>query len=126
MKHRVDVYEDLQRELKEFPGVIPTLSKRVIMLQEQGKGLSYPYTKRLDVSRGAQPLMNLRFHAANGVWRVPYCLVQSGVDEYFLLLAIGNKQGIDPGGNASRRFYEGLVDESQKRLEASSATAVWP
>ena len=124
--NRVELHEDLKRELEEVPDVIPSLFKRVILLREKGVSLSPPYAKRMDVPQGTHSLMNLRFNAARGVWRVPYCLVNSGADRYFLLLAIGDKQGIEAGGNESRRFYEDLVHRSQQRLDTTPVTVVWP
>lgn len=123
--NKVELHEEFRQELADEPDVIPKLLQRVRSLQEKGKGLSPPYTKRMDVPQGTPSLMNLRFDTESGPWRVPYCLVDLEGDEYFLLLAIGNKHGTERG-RKSRRFYEGLVHRAQKRLEATPATAVWP
>lgn len=125
--HRVELHEGLIRELEEVPGdVIQSLSERVLLLKDKGGSLSPPYAKGLTVPRGTQPLANLRFNAGGGVWRVTYCLVERQREEFFLLLAVGDKRGIDRDTKEVRRFYSDLILRSQRRLETSSATVVWP
>ena len=126
--YEVRLHPELQQELVEIAlqGVYGKLGAMIKLLKAQGVQLSFPYAKPLDAPQGTQPLMNLRFTAAGGVWRVPYCLVgsESGGDESFLLLAIVNKRGVDGGGKQSRRFYEDLVHKAQQRLETDPATVV--
>ena len=123
--NQVRLHEGIRQELSEVPsGVYRRLFDILGALQTKGTSLASPYAEPLHVPQGTQPLMNLRFSAARGVWRVPYCLVASGTGEYFLLLAIGNKEGLDPKTGQSRRFYEELIDRAQQRL--GDDTVVWP
>ena len=125
--NRVELHEDLRRELEGVSSdVIQSLSERVRLLQNKGRSLSPPYAKGLKVPKGTQPLANLRFNAGRDVWRVTYCLVQTEKERFFLLLAVGNKRGIDRNSKAFQRFYTELIQRSQQRLDASSATVVWP
>lgn len=123
----VELHKDLRRELEDVStDVIQSLAKRVLLLQEKGRSLSSPYAKGLTVPKGTQPLANLRFNAGGGVWRVTYCLAEKQRRKFFLLLAVGNKRGIDQNSKEFRRFYSELIQRSQQRLEASSITAIWP
>ena len=125
--HGVELHEGLRRELKEVSGdVIQRLSERVLLLKDKGWGLSPPYAKVLKVPRGTQPLANLRFNAGGGVWRVTYCLAERQREEFFLLLAVGDKRRIDSNSREVKNFYSELIQRSQKRLKAGSATVVWP
>lgn len=125
--NKVELHEDLIRELEDVPeSVISSLAKRVYLLQDKGTSLSPPYAKIMKVPKGTQPLANLRFDEGGGIWRVTYCLAEIQGYRVFLLLAVGNKRGIDRNTKRSKRFNDDLIQRSQQRLEASAATVVWP
>lgn len=125
--NKVRFHPELKQELgEESDDVTKHLLKIAISLKELGKGLPFPHTSHLHVPKGTQPLKKLRFKADGGVWRVPYCLVGLGTNTWFLLLAIGDKRGMEPNSRKSRMFHEELVHRAQQRLEAPPVDVVWP
>jgi hypothetical protein len=79
------------------------------LLKEYGPDLGRPHADTLNGSRFAN-MKELRFRAADGVWRVTYAFDprREGI-----LLAAGDKSGV-----SERRFYRQLIARSDERFAA--------
>ncbi|MGB6452247.1 MAG: type II toxin-antitoxin system RelE/ParE family toxin [Steroidobacteraceae bacterium] len=79
------------------------------LLEQFGPSLGRP---TLDTLKGARHpnLKELRFDAANGVWRVAFAFDPR---RHGVLLATGDKSG-----TSEKRFYRELVETADKRLDA--------
>ena len=62
----------------------------------------------------ADTLKELRFYAADGVWRVAFAFDQK---RQAILLVAGDKAGV-----SEKRFYKQLIDKADSRFESYSAT----
>ncbi len=90
------------------PEVQEELRARVSLLETFGPGLSRPHADTLKGSRHAN-MKELRFRAADGVWRVAYAFDprRNGI-----LLIAGDKAGV-----SERRFYRRLLDKADARFD---------
>lgn len=88
----------VQRELRAL----------LLILKEEGPNLGRPYADTLKGSRHAN-MKELRFRAADGVWRVAYAF---DPERQAILLVAGDKSGI-----SERRFYKKLVRIADGRFD---------
>ena len=78
------------------------------LLEEFGPQLGRPHVDTLHGSRHAN-MKELRFDAADGVWRVAFAFDRS---RQALLLVAGDKSG-----GSSKRFYRRLILKADQRFE---------
>lgn len=78
------------------------------LLAVYGPQLGRPHADTLAGSRHAN-MKELRFKAANGVWRVAFAF---DPERQAILLVAGDKSGV-----AQRRFYKTLVATADKRFD---------
>jgi hypothetical protein len=90
----------LPLEVREELAIVATL------LETQGPMLGRPHVDTLSGSRHAN-LKELRFVAADGVWRVAFAF---DPERKGILLVAGDKSGV-----AQARFYKGLIAKADKR-----------
>lgn len=79
----------------------------VILLADYGPKLGRPHADTLTGSRHAN-MKELRFRAADGVWRVAFAF---DPERQAILLVAGDK-----GGVAQKRFYKGLIAKADRRF----------
>lgn len=79
------------------------------MLELQGPQLGRPRVDTLNGSRHAN-MKELRFNAADGVWRVAFAFDPEGKA---VLLIAGDKSG-----GSERRFYTELIRKADQRFDA--------
>jgi len=79
------------------------------LLQQFGPNLGRPRVDTLKDSRHAN-MKELRFDAANGVWRVAFAFDPK---RRAILLVAGDKSG-----GSQKRFYRELIRKADERLEA--------
>lgn len=79
------------------------------LLQQFGPNLGRPRVDALKDSRHAN-MKELRFDAANGVWRVAFAFDPK---RQAILLVAGDKSG-----GSQKRFYRELIRKADKRFEA--------
>ena len=82
------------------------------LLQEFGPKLARPRVGTLNGSRHAN-LKELRFKAADGVWRVAFAF---DPERKAILLVAGDKSG-----GSENRFYEDLIATAEARFDAHLA-----
>ncbi|HEV7158760.1 MAG TPA: type II toxin-antitoxin system RelE/ParE family toxin [Caulobacteraceae bacterium] len=85
------------------------LAAYVELLKVIGPQLRRPYADTLNGSTHAN-MRELRFEAADGVWRVAYAF---DPDRKAILLVAGDKSGV-----SQRRFYASLIRKADQRYEA--------
>ena len=85
------------------------LAAHVELLKAVGPQLRRPYADTLKGSAHAN-MKELRFDAADGVWRVAYAF---DPDRRALLLVAGDKSGV-----SQRRFYASLIRKADQRYAA--------
>jgi hypothetical protein len=106
----VGFHDDFVPEFEDLPAdVRREILARARLLAEYGPRLGRPHADTLKGS--AFPNMKeLRFRAANGVWRVAYAFdpARRGV-----LLVAGDK-----GGVGAARFYRRLIEKADRRFAA--------
>lgn len=85
------------------------LLARATLLQQFGPSLGRPWADTLKGSRHAN-LKELRFDAANGVWRVAFAFDPR---RRGILLIAGDKSG-----SSERRFYRALIKKADARLDS--------
>ena len=78
------------------------------LLQEYGPRLGRPRVDTLNGSRHAN-MKELRFHAADGVWRVAFAL---DTRRHAILLVARDKSG----GSEKRFYYDELICKADKRF----------
>ncbi len=83
------------------------------LLAEFGPQLGRPRADTLKGSRFPN-MKELRFYAADGVWRVAFAFDQK---RQAILLVAGDKAGV-----SEKRFYKQLIDKADSRFESYSAT----
>jgi hypothetical protein len=93
-------------ELK--PEVRRELAARIVLLKHFGPNLRRPYADTLSGSKHAN-MKELRFDAADGVWRVAYAFDPS---RQAILLMAGDKSG-----QSSARFYRRLIATADRRFD---------
>jgi hypothetical protein len=84
------------------------LAARITLLRQFGPHLRRPHADTLSGSRHAN-MKELRFDAANGVWRVAYAFDPA---RQAILLVAGDKSG-----QSSARFYRQLIAKADARLD---------
>lgn len=94
--------------LKLDPRVRQELTAHVGLLKRFGPHLRRPYADTLNGSRHAN-MKELRFDAADGVWRVAYAFNPS---RRAIVLVAGDKSG--QGG---KRFYRQLIAKADARFD---------
>jgi len=97
-----DEFLQLDRKVRQ------ELAAHVTLLKQFGPHLRRPYADTLNGSRHAN-MKELRFAAADGVWRVAYAFDPS---RHAILLVAGDK-----AGQSSRRFYRRLIARADARLD---------
>lgn len=85
------------------------LLARAKLLQQLGPSLGRPWADTLKGSRHAN-LKELRFDAANGVWRVAFAFDPR---RRGILLVAGDKSG-----TSEQRFYRALIEKADARLDS--------
>ena len=85
------------------------LAARTALLKQCGPHLRRPYADTLNGSRHAN-MKELRFEAADGVWRAAYAFDPS---RRVIVLVAGDKSG-----QSSKRFYRQLVARADARFDA--------
>lgn len=109
MVWRVAFDPDFKAEFGEFgEAVQDELLAMVELLKAFGPQLKRPRADTLGGSRHAN-MKELRFDAADGVWRVAYAFDPR---RRAILLVAGNKSGV-----ASRRFYRSLIERADARFD---------
>lgn len=113
MKWEVDLHDDFVREYRELSkDVQDELLANIELLEQFGPQLGRPRADTLNDSRHAN-LKELRFDAADGVWRVAFAFDPK---RKAILLAAGNKSGV-----SEKRFYRQLIDTADARFDAHLA-----
>jgi hypothetical protein len=103
------IHEEFDPEFDVLPeDVQDQLLAHARMLQTFGPTLGRPWVDTLNGSHHAN-MKELRFTAANGVWRVAFAFDQ---DRRAVLLACGDKSG-----GSEKRFYRALIQKADKRLD---------
>lgn len=85
------------------------LAAHVELLKAAGPQLRRPYAETLKGSVHAN-MKELRFDAADGVWRVAYAF---DPERKAILLVAGDKSGV-----SQRRFYAALIRKADQRYDA--------
>lgn len=111
---RVRFHDDFDAEFAELPEAVQdALLALMALLREYGPWLGRPHADTLNGSRHAN-MKELRFRAADGVWRVTYAFDPK---RQAILLMAGDKSG-----SREQRFYRQLIDKSDARYDAHLAT----
>jgi hypothetical protein len=84
------------------------LFAKVLLLETFGPQLGRPHVDTLNGSR-YQNLKELRFQAADGVWRVAFAFDPA---RQAILLVAGDKSGV-----GQKQFYRTLISEADERFE---------
>ena len=84
----------------------------VALLEQFGPQLGRPHADTLNDSRHAN-LKELRFAAADGVWRVAFAFDPKRMA---ILLVAGDKSGV-----SEKRFYRQLIETADARFDAHLA-----
>jgi hypothetical protein len=98
----VDEFLQLDRKVRQ------ELAAHAALLRQFGPHLRRPYADTLNGSRHTN-MKELRFAAADGVWRVAYAFDPS---RQAILLVAGDK-----AGQSSRRFYRQLIARADARFD---------
>jgi hypothetical protein len=93
------------------------LSANLDLLKELGPGLGRPHAGFMGNNRHPN-MKELRFDAADGVWRVAFAFDPSGRP---ILLAAGDKSGTSDKSGRNSWFYERLKEKANKRFDAHLA-----
>jgi hypothetical protein len=96
-------YRDLQKDVQD------ELLAQIELLEQFGPQLGRPRVDTLNDSRHAN-MKELRFDAANGVWRVAFAF---DPNRKAVLLVAGDKSG-----GSEKRFYRQLIDKADARFDA--------
>jgi hypothetical protein len=106
-------YEEFEPEFDALPDdVQDELLAHTKLLQQFGPQLGRPRADTLNGSRHAN-MKELRFDAADGVWRVAFAL---DPNRNAILLVCGDKSG-----RSEKRFYRQLVEKADARFDAHLA-----
>ena len=97
-------------EFDDLPAVVQDeLLAHARLLEAFGPTLGRPRVDTLNGSRHSN-MKELRFRAANGVWRVAFAFDPR---QRAILLAAGDKAGV-----GERRFYDQLIRRADERFDA--------
>ena len=106
-------HEEFEREFDRLPvSVQDELLAQARLLRQFGPQLGRPRADALHGSRHAN-MKELRFDAADGVWRVAFAFDPS---RKAVLLACGDKSG-----GSEKRFYRQLIAKADPRFDAHVA-----
>jgi hypothetical protein len=106
----VELVDEFEAEfLVLAPAVQDGLLAMTRILKDQGPLLARPYVDTLKGSRFVN-MKELRFEAANGVWRVAFAFDPK---RNAILLVAADKSGV-----AEKRFYRQLIMKADKRFAA--------
>ena len=110
MTWRVEFDEDFANEFGAFEAEVKIeLRAQVNVLKIHGPSYGRPRVDTLKGSKHAN-MKELRFDAANGVWRVAFAFDPS---RNAVLLVAGDKSGV-----SERRFYKKLIKTADMRFDA--------
>jgi hypothetical protein len=113
VKWEVDLHDDFVAEYRAMHhGVQDELLAHIALLEQFGPQLGRPRADTLNGSRHPN-MKELRFDAADGVWRVAFAFDPS---RKAILLVAGDKSGI-----SENRFYRQLIDTADERFDAHVA-----
>jgi hypothetical protein len=108
MAWTVLLYEAFEVEIAALdPDVRVGILQRAKLLAEHGPQLGRPYVDTLAGSTHVN-MKELRFDAANGVWRVAFAFDHK---RQAVLLV-----GADKAGTNQKRFYKQLIDKADRRF----------
>ena len=106
----VEIGDEFQPEYEKLPAdVQDELLAMTRLLQQFGPQLKRPHVDTLNGSRHAN-MKELRFTAANGVWRVAFAFDPK---RKAILLVVGDKSG-----GSEKRFYRKLIEKADERFSA--------
>ena len=112
-KWDVEIGDEFEPEFDALPeDVQDEILAHARLLQEYGPQLGRPRVDTLNGSRHAN-MKELRFHAADGVWRVAFAFDPR---RHAILLVAGDKSG-----GSEKRFYDELIRKADKRFDAHLA-----
>jgi hypothetical protein len=110
MPWTVEFAEEFEREFEALAETVQDeLLARAKLLGQFGPSLARPWADTLKGARHAN-LKELRFDAADGVWRVAFAFDPR---RRAILLVAGDKSG-----SSERRFYRTLIEKADARLDA--------
>ena len=108
MKWTVEFEEEFELEFDELPQEVQdTLFAKATLLEEFGPELGRPLVDTLQGSEYSN-LKELRFNAADGVWRVAFAFDPL---RRAILLVAGDKSGV-----GQKRFYKQLIKTAERRF----------
>ena len=109
MNWDVTFHREFQEEFEAFARLVRReLLAQVGVLEQYGPNLGRPRVDTLNGSRHAN-MKELRFNAANGVWRVAFAF---DPERRAIILVAGNKSG-----TSQRRFYRALIRKADNRFD---------
>ena len=113
MKWEVDFHNDFMAQYRRLHKEVQNeLLAHVGLLEQFGPRLGRPRADTLNGSRHAN-MKELRFAAANGVWRVAFAFDPKRTA---ILLVAGDKSG-----GSEKRFYRQLIEIADRRFDAHLA-----
>lgn len=113
LQWNVEIADEFNPELAALPAdVQDEIAVMIRLLQRFGPQLRRPHADTLNGSRHAN-MKELRFKAANGVWRVAYAFDPK---REAILLVAGDKSG-----GSEQRFYRDLIKRADARFDAHLA-----
>jgi hypothetical protein len=113
MAWRVLLHEDFDEEFEALPEAVrDEIFVSLPLLKTYGPQLGRPWADTLKGSRFAN-MKELRFRAADGVWRLAYAFDPS---RQAVLLVAADKSGV-----SEARFYRTLIDKADRRFAAHLA-----
>jgi hypothetical protein len=113
VRWRIEIGEEFWPEFEEFPeDVQDEILAIARVLAHYGPQLGRPRVDTLKGSRHAN-MKELRFDAANGVWRVAFAF---DPQRKAILLVGGDKAGV-----SERSFYRALIRKADARFDAHLA-----
>jgi hypothetical protein len=109
-KWEVEIGDEFEPEFDALPeDVQDEILAHSRLLQEYGPQLGRPRVDTLNGSCHAN-MKELRFHAADGVWRVAFAF---DTRRHAILLVAGDKSG-----GSEKRFYNELIRKADTRFDA--------
>jgi hypothetical protein len=109
MRWQVKLFSAFDAEFDALPPAVQDeLLAKVQLLAEFGPELGRPHVDTLNGSRHRN-LKELRFSAADGVWRVAFAF---DVERQAILLVAGDKSG-----TGQKKFYKTLISKADERFD---------
>jgi hypothetical protein len=109
MKWTVNFHEQFDSEFEALgTEVQDELLAHALLLEKFGPSLGRPHVDTLKGSKHSN-MKELRFYAANGVWRVAFAFDPK---REAMLLVAGDKSGV-----SEKRFYRELLKKADQRLD---------